>query len=53
MSFICESGIGHVGGYIAEVGYNICTNYNHPAPGYILHEFIVEPVIDYIICHQS
>ncbi|MFK7760843.1 MAG: hypothetical protein AB8B46_01790 [Candidatus Midichloriaceae bacterium] len=53
MSFICESGIGHAIGEIAETGFNIFTNYNYPIPGYILHEFIVEPAIDYIICYQS
>ena len=52
MSFICESGIGHVVGYIAEVGFNICTNYNYPALSNILHEFIIEPIIDYTICHE-
>ena len=52
MSFICESGIGHAIGEVAEVGFNTFTNYNYPVQGYILHEFIVEPVIDYIICHQ-
>lgn len=53
MSFICESGLGHVIGKIAEKGFNIFTNYNYTIEGCILHEFIVEPAIDYIICYQS
>ena len=53
MSFICESGIGHAIGEVAEVWFNTITNNNYPVPGYILHEAIVEPVIDYTICHQS
>jgi hypothetical protein len=53
MSFICESGIGHAVGCIAEVVFNTYTKNNYPVLSYTLHEFIIEPAIDYKICHKS
>ncbi len=53
MSMICESGIGHVVGHFVEQLYNRCTKNTNSIEGYFLHEFIVEPIIDYKVCNGN
>jgi len=53
MSMICESGIGHVVGHFAEQLYNQYTKSVSSKVGYFIHEFIVEPIVDYIICNGN
>lgn len=58
MSFICESGIGHVAGSAVETLITITCNKIRPKNsfsgtlGYVVHEFMVEPAVDLKICHN-
>ena len=51
MSIICESGIGHAVGEIAEIIFNTYTGNAKPVLGYIIHEGLIEPIFDYITCY--
>ena len=53
MSIVCESGIGHVAGHFVEQLYNQYTKSVSSKVGYFIHEFIVEPIIDYMICNGN
>ena len=59
MSFICESGIGHVIGEFAQSGITV---YLHEKEffkgfeifiGWFVHEIVIEPIIDASICYTQ